>query len=305
LIDFQLKRLRRDKSLLAQLRHGEFGHVDDQGSAKLEFMVGKNKYPPIQHYPHTKEDVLEGAVTMLERPYYNQDGSVPAGMYDLVFDPFYNEDAEDTTSLFAMYVIKQPNRYDNSSYHLPVAWFVGRPKDINRCYRILFDFCEYYNCKAQGEIAGGGKGVLDYAKVNKLLHRVHFEPEIINGKKENEASREKNKSYLMNMPTTVKGMGLTYLVNWHTEQRGVDEKNRPILNIHRIYDIPFLQELRKFDGKKNADRLSAMLVGMFQMKENVLTTEKETEKKKVDDFYTREFYSDDVYEEDTTISLYQ
>ena len=44
-------------------------------------------------------------------------------MYQIVFDPFYKEESEDLTSLFAIYVLKCYNKHNPVNEGLPVAWF--------------------------------------------------------------------------------------------------------------------------------------------------------------------------------------
>src|SRR5205085_4135277 len=128
--------------------------------------------------------------------------------------------------------------------NLPIAWFDARPADINRVLEYIFLLADWYNCKIQGEIAGGGQAVLDHAKRNKLLHKLDYDLEVTDA---HEVTEKKNKTYLMNMPTEKKRMGLTYLINWHMEQRGLDENKNPIYNIQRCYYIGLLREMSKFD----------------------------------------------------------
>lgn len=282
-IDKQIHRIERDAAVQALIRHGQL----TRGEKGVEFTIQtKHVARPIEEYPHNQRDSLEGCVSIVERPYLDQKGRTPAGIYQVVFDPFYKEESEDLTSLFAVQVWKNYNNISTVNENLPIAWATLRPQDLNRAYEILFMFADWYNAQVQGEIAGGGQGVLDYAKRNKLLHKLDYELELTDNK---EVTEKRNRSYLMNMAVEKKRMGLTYLVNWHKEQRGIDDNKNPIYNIHRTYDIAFLREMRKFDGKKNADRISAAAVAMFSLKEKASRAMEEEEQK--DDFYNRGLYS--------------
>jgi len=154
---------------------------------------------------------------------------------------------------------------------------------------------DYYNCTVQGEIGGGGQGVVDYAKPRRLLHRVEFEPEMLHNKEM--ASNMKNRSYLMNMPTERKRLGMTYLVEWHTEQIGIDENGRPVLRLDRIYDLGLLRELRK-GGIRNSDRMSSMIIAMFMLKENI--AKKIKVRKQDNSFFDRELFTESNYAEQTS-----
>lgn len=289
-IDRQIRRIENNPAIKAILRYGELVTRTKEEGGGWEFLIQtKAQAEPIEAYPHKQEGQeqgsLEGCVTLVERPWLNQLQATPTGMYQIVFDPFYKEESEDVTSLFACYVMKQYNQFDTINENTAVAWYVGRPVDINRCYKIMFALSDWFNCNVQGEIAGGGQGVLDYARRNKLLHKLDFELEMTDNK---EIVEKKNRSYLMNMPTEKKRMGITYLVQDHMEQRGIDEAGNAIYNIHREYDIGYLRELRKFDGKRNADRISARLIWQFSRREKVASAVRGQEER--EGFYNRELF---------------
>jgi hypothetical protein len=106
----------------------------------------------------------------------------------------------------------------------------------------------------------------------------------------------------MNMATEKKKMGLTYLINWHKEPRGINEDKTPIVNINRIYDIGLLREMRKFDGKRNADRISAMIVGMFALRERVDRAVQESEQK--DSFFNRPLFGNEQSQDSELVPRY-
>lgn len=294
----QEQRILKSSVIQALLRYGEFIR-DEHGN--LEFApMPKSEARPIENYPHTKDDNLEGCHTIVEPPFRDAMGNVPERMYKVVFDPFYKEETEDISSLFCCKVIKMYNNLDPVNGGMPVAWWRGRPQDLDRAYEALFDLAEYYNCGVQGEIAGGGQGVLDYATRNKLLEKVSFELE---GDSNKEFKVTKNRKYLMNMPTERKRIGLTYVIDWHKQIRGVDEKGRKILTLHRYYDIVGIREMIKFNGKRNADTISTLVVGMFELREEVYRAEKEQEQERKEDFYSRELFpSDESSTYETTTS---
>jgi hypothetical protein len=289
-VDAQILRIQASQAIQGLLRYGSMIYSDSSDSlGGVEFIIkSKEKAAPLEKFPHDSlnQDVdLSSCVTICERPFQDHTGKVPKGIYQIVFDAYYKDEAQDRTSLFSIYVLKLDNNIDPSFNRLPVAWYTGRPKKLSMCYDTLFKMANYYNCTVQGEISGGGMGVVNYASEKKILHLVEFEPEMLHNKEI--ATNQRNKSYLMNMNTDRKKLGMSYLEDWHIEQRGISESGKPILNIHNIYDIAMLREMKKA-GSLNTDRLSAMLIGMFSLKENV--TQRVQQRQTTKDFYSRELF---------------
>jgi hypothetical protein len=195
-------------------------------------------------------------------------------MYQIVVDPYYKEESEDLTSLFSVSVWKQYNMLDPVDEGLPVAWYDARPQQLETAYKNLFMLSDMYNASIQSEIAGGGQGIVDYARKTKQLHKLDFEPEMLGNKEYTTAAQQKNRTIFMNMSTEKKRMGLTYLANWHTTQRGSTPEGKPVLNIHRIYWLGLLREMKRFNPDKNADRISGSILAMFMLKENAYKEEK-------------------------------
>lgn len=296
----QIKRIQSSSAIQALLRHGNvISSESSEAMNGVEFVINPDA-APVDQYPHKSGDNLEGCVTICERPYKDQNGHVPPGMYQIVFDAYYKDGAEDLTSLFDITVLKQDNPYDNSMVGLPVAWYTGRPKSLRTCHETLFNLAALYNCTIQGEISGGGQAVVDFAKARRLLHKIEFEPDMMHNKEI--ASNQKNKSYLMNMSTDRKKLGMTYLEDWHMLQRGINQDGTPIYNVHKIYKIGLLEEMKR-GGVKNSDRMSSMIIGMFMLKENIV---KQINRVSIQsDFFDRTLFSGNASEDNgETTSLY-
>jgi len=275
-VEAQIRRVESQQSIAGMLRYGQLRRSEEEGV----ILIPKSKHDakPVDVYPHSSKDDLEGCVVIFARPYLDQKGQVPSGMYQIVVDPYYKEESEDLTSLFSVQVWKQYNMIDPKDEALPIAWYTARPQQLKTAYETLFMLADMYNCTIQGEIAGGGQGIVDYAKMTRQLHKLEREPEMLGNKEYASSASQRNKSMLMNMPTEKKRLGLTYLANWHTEQRGVTEDGKPILNIHRIYDLGLLREMKRYNPDKNADRISAAIIAMFMLKENAYKEEKKISK---------------------------
>lgn len=292
-IDAQIRRLESSRELAGMISYGKFVRNPDapktDAHGGVEFVPQpKHVARPIEDFPHNQGQDLTGCISIVERPYTTAQGRVPAGMYKITFDSYYKEDSQDQTSLWSFKVWKMDQNTDPKFGGLPVAWYAGRPTRYQDNLDIMFMAAEYYNCEMQGEISGGGQSVVTHAKTYKLLHRICHEPEMAHNKEI--ASKSAGNSYLMNMTGDRVKLGLTYLEDWHVAPRGLDENGGRILNVHRIYDIAWLKEMRKHNPVKgNYDRISDAIVAMFELKENYALQVRSRRQKK--GFFNRELYS--------------
>ena len=241
---------------------------------------------PILKYPHDQDDDkdrenLEGCVTIYEDPRCDVRGNVHDRLYSVVVDPYYKDQAEDLTSLWCAYVIKHKTNDDPYGDKI-VASFVGRPMSLTTAYRNTLGLSEIYNAKIQSEISGGGQGLFDFLRTEHKLHKAEFEPTQFN-KKEN-GPNEKNRNYFMNLSTDEKKNGLSYFAEWLMKPRGIDLFGNVLRNLHTVYDIALLQEIIKYNGIRNADRISSMIVGMFTFKEAIIVQINSTKEEKSEFF---------------------
>lgn len=285
----QIRKIETQSSIQGMLRYGYCTY----GEKGVEFTPQpKEVARPIENYPHNpKEDNMEGAITIAAPPFKDIRGHVPPGMYQVIVDPYYKEESEDITSLCSVAVWKQYNQLDPVDEGLPVAWWEGRPQQINTAYKIMFMLADMYNATIQSEIAGGGQGIVDYAKGIKKLHLLEYEPLMLGNKEYVTSTQHKNRSIFMNMPTEKKRLGLTYLANWHTAPRGATESGGLVLNVHRLYWIRMLREMARFDGKKNADAISNGIIAQFMLKENAYKQE-ERSAPNSGEFYNRPLFGE-------------
>lgn len=295
-IDSQINRLTGSKELAGMIRYGDVIH-DPSGYNGVAFQVKpKHLALPIEEYPHVQSGEnatnLKGCVSVIERPFTDHKGRVPDGMYLITFDPYYKEQSDDLTSLWSCKVWKLDNQHSTSFMGLPVAWYAGRPTRYEDNHDIMFKLAQMYNATIQGEIAGGGQSVVTYARLHHMMHMLCKEPEIAIAK--DHKGKKEEGTFLMNMATERKQTGIVYLEDWHVQKRGVDSKGNIILNVHRIYDIAWLWEMRKFDPSKlkgNYDRISDALVAMYMLKQNYIEQRK-SNRKKPKDFFDRVLYGE-------------
>lgn len=286
-VDAQIKRIQTDKGVAGLIRHGKLVRDPEEGPRFEPQPIHIAR--PILDFPHSQAEGsdLTGCISTIQRPYRDQKGNVPAGMYLITFDAYAKEEAEDQTSLWSWKLWKLDNPWDNTYVNVPVMWCAGRPTRYYDNHDRMFLAAELYNAEIQGEVAGGGQSVITYARERHLLHKLRHSPESASNK-ENQ-SRSVQNQYLMDMPTDRKNLGMTYLEDWHVHPRAVSEKGNLILNIHHIYDIAFLLEMKKHDPTKgNYDRISDAIIFMFEMKEHYV--QQVRHRRKTRGFYTRPLY---------------
>jgi hypothetical protein len=77
-----------------------------------------------------------------------------------------------------------------------------------------------------------------------------------------------HRGYGIHMAEQIKRDAEIYLRDWLLTERGRDENDNPILNLHTLRSIPLIQELIAYDPKDgNYDRAIAIMLVMLHMKE--------------------------------------
>jgi hypothetical protein len=292
-VQAQIKRLLHNPAYSGLIRYGTLVRSPETGVAFEP--KPKHVARPIEDFPHSQAEGrdLKGCVSTIQRPWRDQNGHVPPGMYIITFDAYAKEDAEDQTSLWSFKVWKLENLSDNSYVNLPVLWYSGRPTRYYDNHDLMFMAADLYNAQIQGEVAGGGQSVITYARERRLLHKLRNSPESASSK-ENQSKGHQNE-YLMDMPADRKNTGIIYLEDWHIAPRAADEKGNLILNLHHIYDIAFLREMEKFDPLRgNYDRISDAITFMYEMKDHYISYTKLRRENK--EFFERTLFAEAVVE---------
>lgn len=277
---YQKNRILRSEAIKGSIKYGYFIKSAESG---LTFMPqSRAEAKPLDFYPHKKDNDLTGCITIVNEPVKDLSGKVPNDTYIINVDPYYDEDAIDTTSLGSCYVTKRKNTLTDSSdsykFTHDVAWYVGRPKSLNKFYENLFMLAEYYNAKIQSEIAGGGKGIYDYARLKNKLHMLEFTPININNQEIKKV--KSNRTYFMTMSTDDKRVGLTYYQDSLSNVVGIDEEGNELLEIHFVWDLALLDEIIKFSPTKNCDRISSQILKQFMIREKEEIEGKKKKKKR-------------------------
>ena len=293
-LDYQLRRLRTDPDLQGIGRDGIFV----QGKDRIKFIdrnsSEENKLtisPFIVDFPLKPETNVEGCVRIWDFPYRDKSGNIPDGLYRLWNDPFgISKDKEHYSikdSLATTYVYEVPNPFTITKGDRLVAAFHGRREQTEEYDEQMFLLAQFYNAKILYENDRGD--VYSNAKKRDLLEILVDEPDFQFQKSLSKGGLGRKKGISIAGNSQRKINGAIYLKNWLLEKRSEDENGKFLLNLHYIYDIGLIKELLKFDGKRNTDRSSCMIVGMYDMKQQqfdgLYNKEQEYNKTIEDDYF--------------------
>jgi len=281
----QVNEIRSRRELQYLGTTGEF-FTDTDGKVKFQ---PKDDLKPILNFPYKPDVDGEGCVIQYQ-PAYKSGGHTPHDLYFIAVDPYAIDKGKDKKltkrdSLGAAYVIKRINNF-SKPYDIIVCEYIARPNVHDDFNKTLFDMAEYYNCKIVYENDRDGD-IESYARVNKKLHRLETELTVYDT---SDAPRKQlGRRYGVSMSNLeVKKTAVSYLRDWLLAPRDKDINGVFELNLHKIYSVPLLEEIIKFDYEGNFDRVSALLVAMLYKKELLL---KPPVSEKIKSIYDDEFFN--------------
>lgn len=224
----------------------------------------KNKLEPITTFAYDGIS-KEGAVVIYEQPVHN----APRGLYKIGYDPVRQDNG---TSLAAIIVYKG---FMQGSYtkNCIVAEYIGRrgePEDVHVIAELL---AEYYNTKVMYE--NEVPDVKTYFQRRRLLNLLEVQPDSVISK--NVKKSKVSRVYGCHMTPQLKDAGERYIKQWLVEVVDFDENNNPITNLDRINSLRLVEELLMYNKTGNFDLISALIMCMFQVQEEVLNKEYKSE----------------------------
>lgn len=196
-------------------------------------------------------------------------GSIPDNLYRIWVDPFgvdkFKDKVTNKNSFGGIYVYMNANNITGNPGDILVASYVGRPETLEEFDKIVLKLSKYYNAKVMVE-SDRGNTIVNF-KQWKETARLSLEPNLAwDTSLQGKTGRQFGLS--MGAGTSNRRLkGIEYLAEWLYTVRTVDGDGMPILNLHYIYDLGLLRELKKWTITGNYDRVSTMVVGMFDVKE--------------------------------------
>ena len=248
----------------------ENGKYIFKSNLKLE-SEGIKIHPYIERVPFDTSSDFYGCI----RQYYPPstiNGVIPDNLYRIWYDPFgVNKEKNDVTnkhSLGAIYVFARKNNLGVLGYGGKlVAVYVGRPNTMAEVDKIALYLCKLYNAKMLVE-NNKGETIQNFRLWNELNCLVK-EPTLAWDTSVN--TKTSNEYGISVGDTNTKLLGLSLLYDFLYNKEGFDSENHIIYTFHKIIDLPTLLELQKFKFNGNFDRISALIVGMFDLKELLIS----------------------------------
>jgi hypothetical protein len=215
---------------------------------------------PVNKFPYPKNLPQEGCVTIFETPFENSKGKIPQYLYNVVVDPYMHENG---SSLGAIYVVKNINVFSKPDDCI-VACYVGRPATMEAFHKLCKQFADYYRALI-GIENNAGQTLVSWFKANKYLK--YLAPEFELSFNESIPKSSTRRGFGMHIDKRKKDIGLAYLAEWLSSPYYITEDGIQLYNYHKIYDLGLLEEFINYNDKGNFDRISAMIVAMYMMKE--------------------------------------
>lgn len=208
---------------------------------------------PVRDFPVTSSTDKTGVIEVVEFPVNN----APFGLYVLGIDPYKTSESEYSDSLGSVYVFKRTVIGETYS-DMPVAWYHGRPADINDWYENVRMLCHWYNGSAMPENADEGWIQYMFSKGDDyfIAEGQSFLREI--------SPTSKHKGTKGLPPTvavinTLNNKSVRYCKEVIIKEKDAEGKViRQTLGVNKILDVMLLEEKIKFNKKKgNFDRVRA------------------------------------------------
>ena len=275
-IDLQLRRVLYDPDIKGIGREGIF--IEEKGEVKFydKILLGSSASdylnPPVNDYPLKPDTDVEGCWVLWEQPYRDpRTGRIPDNLYRGWNDPFgISKEKEEFTvrdSLGTVYLYETPNNFTPTKGDRIIGEFVGRRENTEDFDRQMFLGLRYFNAMLLYENDRGD--VYSNAKKLGLLDMLVDEPEFMYQKDLQAGGKGRKKGISIAANMNRKLNGAIYAKKWIITKRSNNITDKPLLNLHYVYSAGLLRELLKYDGKRNTDRVSALIVGMYDQREQL------------------------------------
>lgn len=274
-LDDQLRRVSRDPNFQGISREGIFVRTPT-GVKFIDRLLASEEEkllipPVVDTFPTPTGVDLRGCWVLYDAPFRGKDGFIPDNLYHGWNDPYgiskTKEHYNSKDSLACTIIYEGINNFTKTRGDRLVAIYIGRHEDTEDYDDQMFLGLQYFNAKLLYENDRGD--VYSNAKKRGLLEILKDEPEFQYQKELQRGGMGRKKGISIAGNAGRKANGVVYLKKWLLESRGFDANGNKLLNLHYIYSIGVLKELLKYDGKRNTDRVSTLIIGMFDIRETL------------------------------------
>lgn len=271
LINEQISRLKKDPQLKGLARAGNIIVEDGRYKFKdFRFMDEdelKSFHPPINDLTLKPAKDNHGCFVQFSPPFRDSTGRIPDNLYRIWHDPFGVDKEKDKMtnkhSFGCFYIYERVNGVTPSKGGRIVGMYIGRPETTDAVNELMYNAARAYNAKIQFEKNVG----TTYSWFRRMgsLEMLVPEPKVISGS--DESSTSLKVKYGVHINDDRKRNGALFLKDFLEAIVDTDSNGNPIRNIHYIPDINVLRELLKWNLKGNFDRVSTLIIGMYDIQE--------------------------------------
>lgn len=244
---------------------GRIGTLSLEGTAHVVFKEDfTGRYKPCD-YPLQEKDDLEGAVQIWKDPIDNP----PYGYYIATLDPYAQDDAPNSVSLGSMQVFIR-SFVGGQHFDEQVAEYTGRAESMS----VFFETCRklilYYNALCLYE--NNYNQFKTHMQNKNCLHLLAKTPTALSKNKQESVAN----TYGLRMTGPMKDELEIYTRDWLLQDAGDGR-----LNLHHIYSVPLLKELKSYTEGGNFDRVIALCLFVAQKLQMAkIISDQKKEKKK-------------------------
>lgn len=295
LITEQIARIRKDPLLkglgrngIVKLKDNRYKFIDSRFMTDEEL---QSFHPPVNDLKLKPSVDNHGCFVQFHPPFRNKDGVIPDNLYRIVHDPFaVDKEEKNMTSKHSFgcfYVYERVNNVTHTRGGRLVGVYIGRPETTDKVNELMYNTAMYYNAKIQYEKNVGT--TYSWFRQKEALEMLVPEPKSIFGSPE-EGGLIKVK-YGIHINEERKRNGALYLKDWLMQKVDKDEHGNWKLRIHYIYDINLLKELLKWNLKGNFDRVSTLIILMYDIQEHYFVEiEEPMPETSKDSFFERDWF---------------
>lgn len=257
-----LATIRTNKKLQNHKQVGDLVWTD-QGA--LEWHI--KKHGDITTYPLAEKADPTGSIVIWEHP----NTETKQGLYIAGIDS-YDFDQSGTNSLGSCIIYKRTQSIEEYS-DIIVAEYTGRPETAEMFYENVRKLLVYYNARAMYE--NQNKGLFVYFTNKHCDYLLADQPDILNDIVTNKTTVNRRKGCHMTKEIKLWGEGL--IKDWLN-----DELSPGVKRLTTILSEPLIEELIKYNGNINTDRVMAFIQVMIYRESlyNLAVKEKQKEIKK-------------------------
>ncbi len=255
------------------------GRLANTGEGKVEWKTD-GSLTPIRSFPLQRGLDTTGCIEIFEQPKKGPSGEPIRFRYIMGVDPV---DSDTGTSLASAFV------FDTFTATI-VAEYTARPRFTNDFYENVLRLAVYYNAIVNYE--NNIKGLYTYFYQKNRLHLLCGNPQILKDMGLQSGSNYGNNSKGTRATEGVNRYARRLQKDWMLAEAYNTTDEHPLMNLHNIRSIPYMEEAVAWNSDGNFDRISAMGMVMILWEDIRKNSESAQSEKSSNSFATSKFFTD-------------